>query len=355
MNILFINSRDASSYGGGEKWIINAGKGLHKLGHRVTIAGMKGSLLLTFAHENQLETFEIHIPRDVSPITTWKLKKYFDEKKFDVIILNTNRDVRVAGIAAKLSGIKNVYARHGAHIISNKTKYTLPLKLLTKGIITNTQGFKNEYEEYKKFPPDFVNVVHNGIENENNIAPYDFSKEYPGKKIILAAGRLIWHKGFSDLIDAASIICKKQTDIAFLIAGRGELEDVLQKKIIKLNLEKHVFLIGFYSSIYPLIKGADIFVLSSVSEGMPNVVMEAMMLGTPVVATRVNGVSELMMNNYSGIIVNPSAPEEIACGIEHLLSSKNSANKIVKNAYHKIKTDFSNEKMVQHLIQIFSK
>lgn len=354
MNILFINSRKAASYGGGEKWILTAGKELQNQGHHVTIAGTPQALLLKYAQEQSLDTIEIRIPRDLSLITTWKLRRYMKDHAFDTIVCNTNRDVRVAGLAAKIAGIPNVFARHGLQIITHKKRYTLPLIYLTRGIITNTQSIKEEYERYAVFPPNFVKVVANGMEQVEALAPHDFSAQYPGKKIIFSAGRLTAQKGFNTLIHAAALLRRRRDDLMFLIAGKGELTEDLLQLITHHRLEHHVTLMGFHDSIYPFIKGADVFALSSLSEGMPNVVMEAMMLKTPVVATRVNGVPELITHNESGIIVRPSCPAELADGIEHLLDSEALTSRLTRNAYQTITTRFSKEKMVQRLVHIFS-
>lgn len=355
MNILFINSIRSDRYGGGEKWMLSAARGLKKRGHCIFIAGKPEGIFIAEAEKSNLSTWTINMPSDFSPSSSLKIHNFLKKNKIDTIICNYNRDIRVAGIAAAFAGVKNVYARHGLQIISNRIRYTLPLKIFTKGIITNTKTIKETYLQYNHFSKDFIHVLHNGIAVDESIIPEDYSNTFKDKTIVVAAGRLVKQKGFSDLINAAKIIAKKRKDIIFLVYGEGGLEKSLKHQIEKNGLGSIFFLKGFISPLASFIKGADIFILPSLAEGMPNVVMEAMALGTPVIATRVNGVPELVENNRSGIIIEPQNIVQMADVLEYLADHPEKRQALAKNAQKRIESMFTMEKMLEKLEKILER
>ncbi len=332
--------------------MISAALGLKKRGHQVFIAGRRDSIFLNKAVKGGLAVWSVNIKRDVSPLSTIKIRAFLVKNQIDTLICNHNRDVRVAGPAAALAGIKNVYARHGLKIIKNTIRHTLPLRILTRGIITNTNSIKDIYLDYNFFPPGFIHVLHNGIYMDKTIQATDFTQPFKDKIIVAAAGRLVRQKGFSYLIKAAGILGKKRDDMVFLIYGEGQMKNELYRQIEVEGLTGRVFLNGFTSSLSPFIKGADIFILPSLFEGMPNVVMEAMALGTPVIATSVNGVSELMENNKSGIIVEPANPVQMAQALEYLADNPDKRTLLAEKALKRVESFFTMDKMLNSLEKI---
>jgi len=175
---------------------------------------------------------------------------------------------------------------------AEKWKHKLTLTNLTDGIITNSLTIKETYGEYGWFSKNFVKVIYNGLVIPEKVEPFDFSKRFPGKKIIYSAGRLSEQKGFAYLIEAAAILKKSRNDLVFAISGEGKLEEELKTQIKAAGLEDSFVLLGFTANIFPYLKGCDLFVLASLFEGMPNVVMEAMGMKKPVITTDVNGARE---------------------------------------------------------------
>lgn len=349
MNILFINSIGKNKFGGGEKWMVHAAKGLRDKGNTVIVAGRKDSRILDYAAKKELPTAIIEIHADISPLKTFQIASYLRKHSIDVLICNLNKDVRVAGLGARLAGTPAVLARHGMLLCSKKWKHKISLTKLTDGIITNSNTIKETYGSYGWFHPDFVKVIYNGIEIPEHVQATDFDRRFPGKNIIYSAGRLSEQKGFSYLIEAAAILKKKRDDLVFVISGEGKLLKTLQKQAHDAGLQGHVVFEGFTPDIYPSLKACDLFVLASLFEGMPNVVMEAMAMGKPVIATDVNGVRELIKDGETGIVIPPRNPMLIAEAIEQLLCSPEKMNRFGRDGKERVCNFFTMELMINNL------
>lgn len=336
--------------------MINAAKGLLERGHKVYLGSRTGSVVLQKAAEQNIPCLEINIHSDFSPAMTIRIMHHLRRKKIDVLICNLNKDVRVAGLAGKLTGTRLILARHGILLCSRKWRHKMTLKYLTDGIITNTDSIKSIYAQYDWFDDSFVKVLHNGIKLEQDIKSADLDKEYPGiegRKIIFSAGRLARQKGFLYLIRSAIYAKLYSRNWLILIAGIGKQRQELQLQIRDLGLEKFVKLIGFRSNILSYMKAADVFVLPSLYEGMPNAVMEAMMIGKPVIATSVNGTPELVVDGKSGFLVQPRNPEEIFEKLDYLLKHPELCEEMGNFNVNRIKYDFSLPRMIDGLEKLF--
>jgi glycosyltransferase involved in cell wall biosynthesis len=247
-----------------------------------------------------------------------------------------------------------VIARHGVLLCAKKWKHKITLTNLVDGILTNTESIKRIYDGYGWFDNGFVKVVYNGIEDKSQVRAYDFSHDFPGKKVIFSAGRLTEQKGFADLIHAAAALARQRQDLVFVIAGKGRLEHDLKNLAQRLHVNEMVRFWGFHENIDPYLKGCYLFVLTSHFEGMPNVVMEAMAVGKAVIATDVNGVRELMEPEKTGRIVAPRDPEALARAIGDLIDQQPLLEQFGREGLKRVQACFTIPRMIKNLEDYFS-
>lgn len=161
-------------------------------------------------------------------------------------------------------------------------------------------------EVFGRFP--VMDVVYNMI-NSEIVIEKSRSEHIAGceKFQFIAIGSLIPVKGFSRLIQAASIVKNKGHNFCISIIGSGAEESKLKTQINDLNLNETVSLLGFQTNPYPYLKNGDAFIMSSLSEALPTVLCEAMVLGKPVIATNCSGCRELVDGNKYGLLAEQSA------------------------------------------------
>ncbi|NTV97648.1 MAG: glycosyltransferase [Chlorobiaceae bacterium] len=342
MNIAFANFIGTDKLGGGEKWMISAAAQLAACGHNVLIMARAGSKFLTLADKAGLVTLGISKWHKLSGIYLYVVRKALADQKNEILICNLNTDVRSVGLLAKISGTPVVLARHGILMYNRKKfRYWLSAKYILDGIITNSNTIKETYAGYGWFDNRFVKVIHNGISIPEHVVPFDFGKSFPGKKIIYSAGRLSEQKGFTYLIEAAALLKKSRNDLLFAVSGEGRLEEDLKNQAREAGLEDSFIFLGFSADIYPFLRGCDLFVLSSLFEGMPNVIMEAMAMNKPVVATDVNGARELMIDGKTGLIVPPKNPAALAEAITAIIENPDMLADFGNTGYERVNQTFT--------------
>jgi glycosyltransferase involved in cell wall biosynthesis len=137
--------------------------------------------------------------------------------------------------------------------------------------------------------------------------------------VIVNVGALVGHKGQKYLIDAMPAVLREVPDAHLVIFGEGELRLPLEKQIKHLHLTKRVLLPGFREDVLSLMKSADLFVMSSLTEGLGSAVLDAMAMGHAVVGTNAGGIPEAVVPNATGLLVDPGDAQQLAGAIVTLL------------------------------------
>jgi glycosyltransferase involved in cell wall biosynthesis len=210
---------------------------------------------------------------------------------------------------------------------------------------------------------DRIFVVHNSVKAEVRDSHAKLPDETRQRwnlsgddRVVLSAGRLSREKGHKYLIDAVSPIVSAlpQLRLKVLIAGDGPIERRLKAQVDKKRLQQCVKLVGHLPDISGLYSIADLFVLPSLSEGSPNVLLESMAARVPIVATKVGGVPELVKDGESAILVPPADSESLKNAIIELLVNRSRALQLASVAFENARTIFSPSKHDEQLLSIYN-
>jgi L-malate glycosyltransferase len=171
------------------------------------------------------------------------------------------------------------------------------------------------------FPVDQVATIPNGIDMNGRVEPTAVRAEFDLEEaeLLVSVGRYVEEKDYPTLVEAVGLLISKHPRLRALIVGEGSLDRALQKKIDDAGLEKIVKLTGLRKDAIDITSAADVFVLSSVSEGLPLALLEAMAHGRAVVATRAGGTSDVIADGESGILVPMENPSALAEAIGRVL------------------------------------
>lgn len=171
--------------------------------------------------------------------------------------------------------------------------------------------------------------------------------------IILAAGRLSPEKGFDVLIDAASHVVKKHQNAGFIIFGNGVEREALARTIQTLGLQSHVVLAGFTNQLDHYLPHADLVVLPSRTEGLPNVALEASAAGVPIIATAVGGTPEVIADGETGFLVPSEDAATMAERIGQLLRDDDLRTRFGEAGQQRMEEEFSFEAQAERYLTLY--
>lgn len=164
----------------------------------------------------------------------------------------------------------------------------------------------------------------------------------------------LWEgKGHGVLIEAFKLLKEKIKDAKLVIVGEGHLYDELFRMVDNNGLRESVLFTGFQMDVSEIIATFDVAVLPSFFEGMGRVILEAMAMGKPVVASRVGGIPDLIDQGVNGLLVPPGDVKELADALEKVLNDKGFARKMGREGRKRIKGQFSAHVMVQSIEQLY--
>lgn len=321
--ICFFNT--VNKWGGGEKWHLESSIYMQKEGHDILLICNEGSELHKRVQETEVKHLVIKINNlsFLNPLAILKVKRILEKHHVDIIILNLSRDLKVAGLAAKLAGVKRIiYRRGSATPIKNTVLNRFYFKSVVNDVLANSIATKKTILEKNAslFPEDKIKVIYNGIEVK------DFYKEgcHPlyskqdNELILINLGRMEFEKNQKFLIEVAQELKSRKLNFKLIIGGDGRLREDLEKLSETLNVSDKVIFPGFIKNPKDLMYTGDVFLLSSLWEGFGYVLAEASLCKVPIVAFNVASIPEVVLDNETGFLTPLNDLQLFADKIEFL-------------------------------------
>jgi glycosyltransferase involved in cell wall biosynthesis len=291
-----------------------------------------------------------------------KVAHLMNERQIDVVMTTLFYADVLGPIAGKFSRVKAVFSWETISAPEWLYKRRLwPYRFAIRycdRVIAVSEATARFLKEKRGVPADKVLVIPYGVNLEkfNLNTKNEIRKEFGLNAkdcVIGVVGRLHPQKGHVYLIDAAVQIVKEFPDTKFVFAGDGDLRHELEERIKARQLEKHFLFVGYRMDIANVMSSFDIFVLPSLYEGLPNVVLEAMASGKPVVATSVDGTVEAVVDGETGYLVQPTDVEALQKALLRLLGDRELARKMGKKGRERVEQIFSLEKQVRSFEELY--
>ena len=315
----------ARTWRGGQYQALLTVLGLRRRGERAALAAQpRGELFRRAAEAGDLHPLA---PRgDLDLAAAWKLRRLVGDLAPDVIHAHDAHAVAVASLARSLAGRQATPPL----VASRRVDFHIRGNAFSRWKYRQVDRFICASEAIRDMlvgdgvPRDRTTVVHEGVEIERiERAPaLDLHREFdlpPGCPIAGNVAALVPHKGQRHLVDAAARLIREVPDARVLIVGAGELEGALARQVRRLRLDGKVILTGFRSDVPSVLKGLDLFVMSSVTEGLGTSVLDAMAAGLAVVGTRAGGIPESVVDGSTGLLTPPGDAPALARAIADLL------------------------------------
>lgn len=230
-------------------------------------------------------------------------------------------------------------------------------------VVTVSQVFAGQLTR-RGVEPERISVLHNSIDpgyaaavSERDVSELRARLGITDRdKVILSVGRLSREKGHTDLVKALKYLVDQpsQVNAKLVIVGDGPERPRIERTAAALGIQDRIILAGRAGDARPYFALADVFALPSHSEGSPNVLLEAMAAGVPVVATNVGGVPEIVTHNVSALLVRPHDPQSIAASIGLALADLELARGLTARARDQVITRHSPENRLLSLVKLYA-
>ncbi|WP_457608252.1 glycosyltransferase [Nitratifractor sp.] len=348
----------SDGWGGQEIRILSEMLAVRERGVEVYLACQERARIAERAKQEGIQVFTLPFRGNADLSTLWKLIRII--KRYDIDIVNTHsgKDTWVGGLAAKLAGARFIRTRHLSNPI-NPSRLNF-INSLADFVITTGESVREEMIRNNRIDPRKIMSIPTGID-EKRFHPDCCTKEeargafqLPHDRIII--GNLAVLRSFKrhDLfIESAKVIHQEYPDTFFAIAGDGPQRPRLEELITNYRLEDCVRLIGHTDEPELFLKALDLFVLSSDSkEGVPQSVIQALMMGLPVIATDVGSTRDL----YDGenmLLIEAGKAETIVEAVETLLNNPERMN-LLKNKSTGSINSFTRKSMTSKLLSLYS-
>jgi lipopolysaccharide/colanic/teichoic acid biosynthesis glycosyltransferase/glycosyltransferase involved in cell wall biosynthesis len=276
-----------------------------------------------------------------------------------IVHANSTKAGFLGRIAARLAGVPYVvFTAHGL-VLGEEFKGLKRLGLLfaeriggllSDGIITVSEDDRQLALRHGLASESRVVRIHNGVESARSVSLMGGnalrSRFGPGCLLIGTVANFYPTKGLEYLLTAAKYVSREMPAARFIIVGDGELRKPLEAIRNDLGLESKVVFLGYQTEVDGILAELDLFVLSSVKEGMPFALLEAMAHGLPIVATAVGGVAEALDAGRAGVLVPPRNSERLAEAVLELLRNRDRAKEFGKAAFERMMSEFRIDGMI---------
>lgn len=257
------------------------------------------------------------LPRLVRQLREWR------PDLLQTFLFHANIAGRIAG---RLTGVRHIVS--GIRVAERRSRKRLWLDRATEWMVERHVCVSRDVAEFSirdgRLSPEKVIVIPNGVDVDRfaSAPPADLAEfGIPARsRVILSVGRLDPQKGPDVLLEAFLLLASRYAAAHLLLVGSGPMADALQRAAREYGLEQRVHFAGWRGDVPELMRAASILALPSRWEGMPNVVLEAMAAGLPVVASRVEGIGDLVRDGETGRLVEPDHPDAVAAALGELLA-----------------------------------
>lgn len=358
----------ANTYGGAEHAVYKIVKNLNRTSFFPVVACLgNNSIFIDRIKECGVKIFPLNM-RSVLDIRIIP-KLYFILKKEKIDIIHTQlfkSDFfgrlagKIAGTQIIISTIQNMesFRRYKALNLLDRLTGLLNYKIISvSDIVRDFTILKTGLQRHK------FTTIYNFVDIDDYYSLKDLSSEYRVKRkeldlteeniVIGNIGRLAPQKSQKDFIIAAHHVVKKIPHARFIIAGEGPLLNDLLRLVKKLSLKDKIIFTGFIKDIKGIFSIMDIFVLTSLWEGFPLTICEAMASFVPVISTRVGGVPEMIEDGITGLLTEPGNIEQLQDTICKLISDKELSGRLAHTARKKVEETFSLKKILGQIEELY--
>jgi glycosyltransferase involved in cell wall biosynthesis len=260
--------------------------------------------------------------------------------------------------AARRARIPHLITMHGGRYYAARLRRRLALRAaiaLSAGTVAVSLNLARHITRDLWIRPSSIMTIPNGVRyvRADRTTLREELSLGPADRLLVSVGNLYPVKGHHHLIDALGLLARCHPTLHLAISGRGELSEALAARAIDRGIANRVHLLGLRSDIASILAAADIFVLPSLSEGLPLALLEAMFAGCPIVASDVGDVGIALAHGEVGVLVEAGNPAALAAALDGLLSDPQHARELGERAARRAAAEYDISQMVRRYVAAY--
>ena len=349
----------AKTWRGGQRQVLLTVLGLRERGHRTVLVAHPDGELATRASEGH-DLIRLAPRAEVDLHAGWKLSRIVKDLKPDIVHAHDPHAVAVASLGLSfitsgqcpgLIASRRVAFRLKSHAFSRWKYHQVDCFVAASNAI-------RDLLVADRIDPQKIVTVYEGVDLDrlqgepaaNIHAELWLPKDAP---VVGAVAALTQEKGHKYLIDAAALVVREVPDARFVILGEGDLRPALERQVRELRLDKHVLLPGFRADILSFVRSFDLFVMSSLFEGLGTSLLDAMAVSKATVATDTGGIPEVVVHGETGLLVSPRDSRELAAAISALLKDPQRRDRMGAAGLARVARLFNADEMVEKTLSVY--
>jgi len=347
---------ESSGPGGAENVVLRLAHALRERGDEPIVATLQPGWMTERAEAARIPVWIV--PQRSGVDLRWVLHFARKLRRARVDVLHTHEFAMNAfgGAAALLARVPAVSTIHGRHWVTERPRRALAYRMQRRlgiPIVAVSEDLAGFLVEGLSLPRARLEVIHNGIPLPAETPPGERARRRgearaalgipPDRRLVVAVGNLYLVKDHASLVRALA----KLPAARVAIAGRGDQEEPLRRLAAELGVADRFHLLGLRDDVETVFAAGDVFVQPSLSEGLPLAVLEAMAHALPVVASRVGGIPEAVVDGVSGFLVPSGDPVALAAALARVLASGDGGAALGLTGQERIYSDFSVERMTE--------
>lgn len=363
---------DSLGHGGAEQLMPSILKNLNKAGYNIRVCALQvksGNPIAAELERLDLPVDQLQIPNLRHPYNLFRILRYLQMHRPQILHTQLEFADILGGISAKILRIPVISTLHTLDTIEeplNTATWRLKLrwfilKKITDLIISVSEKTREHHIQTAKFNPEKIITIYNGVELEKfrktlNRQNANIRQELnipTDSKIILTVAVLREPKGIQFMLNSLPEIRKRHPNTHYLIVGEGTHKAHLLNIVKSLGLEKNVTFAGHRNDIPALMHASQLFVLPTLIDALPTVLIEAMAAELPIVASNVGGIPEIIEDRVNGLLVPAGDPKKLTEACLMLLENKKISNELVQAGGQIIRKRFDIKVQVDHLISCY--
>jgi glycosyltransferase involved in cell wall biosynthesis len=343
--------------GGQEKRVLAESEGLSKKGHYVCIACRQQARIKNEAIKMGIDVITLPFRKLYDIESMIRLVRILRSEKFDVVNTHSGVDSWIGGVAGRIAGVPLLVRTRHLNIPLRRNILNF-IHYLPHLYISCGENMRSRLINECGFPAEKVVSIPTGVDSslfnvsKNNEAKIKYGLDV-NSTVIANVGILRKVKGHEVTLKAARRVIESVPDARFLIVGDGPRRDALLGFAVELGISGQVVFTGYVENIEEIYSFADVTLLSSWSEGLPQGMLQAMAAGVPVVATGVGGVPEVIKNEVTGLLVDAGDDEALSEEIMRIIKNPELALRISENAAALVKQEHSMDLMVDKIENLY--